>query len=296
MDKVKRKATLILVCLCTNEEKSVINLLKSAIEVKEIDYIIIVDNQSTDNSREKILSLKNKKIKLIETDKDCGYGYGMNIGFKYVRSYFDTKYILTCNADIIINSTSVNDCLNYLRNNSEALAVSSLMKDMNDNIDLNWGYDINKKDVFKTATFFISQNSYKKIKKRAFKELQSSDSSFLNVPWIRGSFEMFRSDVLFQTALYDENIFMYGEENVLKKRLLDVRDGRFVILKNSFYYHNHVNKSSDFKIRRRYVKSSRLYYLKQYLYGTVFDTLWYRFLFFLGNIEYTLIHALHKKR
>ena len=295
---MKQKAKLILVCLCTNEEKSIVNLLKNAIEIKEIDSVIVVDNQSTDNSREKILSFKNKKIILIKTDRDGGYGYGMNIGFKYIRSHFEAKYILTCNADILINSNSINDCLNYLDNNSDVLAASSLMKDMNDNLDLNWGYDINKKDVFKTATFFASQNSYIKLKNKAFKELRSDESSFLNVPWIRGSFEMFRADVLLQSALYDENIFMYGEENVLKKRLLEVRDGRFAILKNSFYYHNHINESSNWKVRRGYIKSSRLYYLKHYLNGNAFDAFWYRFLFWVGNIEYGLIYARqkHKRR
>ena len=109
---------------------------------------------------------------------------------------------------------------------------------------------------------------------------------------------MFRTNILFQTDLYDENIFMYGEENALRKRLLKVQKGRFVVLKNSYYYHNHINKTSNWKMRRGYVRSSRLYYLKEYLHGNIFDIFWYKFLFFIGNIEYSLIFARqrHKKQ
>ena len=77
-----------LIIPCFNEEKNLEKLLKNIsllIEKysKEIIEILIIDNGSTDNSRE--LIYKNKlflddKIKLVKIEKNIGYGNGIYKG------------------------------------------------------------------------------------------------------------------------------------------------------------------------------------------------------------------------
>ena len=80
-----------LVIPCYNEEENLEKLfskLKSLVNTysKEDIEIVIVDNGSTDNSN-KIIKNSNlfldKKIKLVEIEKNIGYGNGVYEGLKY---------------------------------------------------------------------------------------------------------------------------------------------------------------------------------------------------------------------
>ncbi len=69
---------------CYNEEKRIINTLKKTIkylENKKYNYeIIIVDDFSKDNTIKIIDNLKNKKIKILQNEKNYGKGYSIKKG------------------------------------------------------------------------------------------------------------------------------------------------------------------------------------------------------------------------
>ena len=53
-----------------------------------IDKIVVVDNKSTEpqNSFELLKQLENKKVDVIQTEKNGGYTYGNNFGIDYLKS------------------------------------------------------------------------------------------------------------------------------------------------------------------------------------------------------------------
>ena len=53
-----------------------------------IDKIVVVDNKSTEpqNSFELLKQLENKKVDVIQTEKNGGYTYGTNFGIDYLKS------------------------------------------------------------------------------------------------------------------------------------------------------------------------------------------------------------------
>lgn len=97
-----------IVLLTWNACEQTIKCIKN---IKRINYnnykIIVVDNNSTDNSEE-IIRKTFPEITVIQTGNNGGYAGGNNYGIKYALK-LNTKYILIINNDIIVDK-------NFLKN------------------------------------------------------------------------------------------------------------------------------------------------------------------------------------
>lgn len=112
------------ICLCYNQEKSIIKLIKS-IQYSNINYeIIIIDDDSTDNSIEKINKLNDKNILIIKNNKNLNnQSYSRNIGINNSTG----DYIMYMDGDDYYNSYELNKLYNYLKNNNnELIAINTI--------------------------------------------------------------------------------------------------------------------------------------------------------------------------
>ena len=66
-----------------NDYKTTYNLIQNIEDYEVIDEIVIVDNDSKDDSYERLLKLKNNKITILKNCLNKGYGSGINLGSKY---------------------------------------------------------------------------------------------------------------------------------------------------------------------------------------------------------------------
>ena len=78
----KSNTKLSIVIPCYNEEKYIENLLHELLKEVNPHEIIVIDDFSSDNSIEKITSVKDKKIKIIKNNKNMGKGFCITEGFK----------------------------------------------------------------------------------------------------------------------------------------------------------------------------------------------------------------------
>ena len=105
---------------CYNEDKNIIPLFEKIDDLLEKDpniEIIIVNNGSTDNTRDNILNSElniDKKIKVYEIKVNIGYGHGIMSGVKIASG----EYIGWCHADL---QTEPMDVYNAYLENSEQL-------------------------------------------------------------------------------------------------------------------------------------------------------------------------------
>mgnify|MGYP001492425100 CR=1 FL=1 len=81
--------------------------------------VIVIDNASTDGSREYLHSLKDK-ITLIENQINAGYAKACNHGMKAARG----KYILLLGSDTIMQKNTLKECVNFLETTEDAGAVA----------------------------------------------------------------------------------------------------------------------------------------------------------------------------
>ena len=67
-----------------NDAKTTKRLLDNVKDYQILDKIVVVDNNSTDNSLKELKKYNKKKIEIIENKRNLGYATALNIGAKKV--------------------------------------------------------------------------------------------------------------------------------------------------------------------------------------------------------------------
>lgn len=112
-------------------------LLKSLRQYTFWPYkVIVVDNNSTDETRSEVV--KHKRVKLIKNKSNLGYARAVNKGFKKV----DTKYFVLLNNDIVVSPDWLTKLLSILKNNPQYWQLTT-----------NSNCIIDKKDSIKHVNF-----------------------------------------------------------------------------------------------------------------------------------------------
>lgn len=131
-----------------NNADFTINAINSLQENSDNYSIVVVDNFSDDNDKEKLKSLENeiKNVKIIYNDKNVGYFKGLNIGINYLRQY-----------DSQINCMVVG--------NNDVLFPNDFYKSLMQNINLFSKYPVISPDIITTDGFHQNPHVIKKISK-----------------------------------------------------------------------------------------------------------------------------------
>jgi len=249
--------------------------------------IIVVDNGSKNNSNAKItefLKLYGKSYEIIESNKiinkkspeivfiksneNLGYAKGNNLGIKYVIQQ-NIEYTLILNSDILLISNIIKPLINHLKLQPKIGLISPLLMSDENNIDYNCcrinptentlvseslqflkipilNTVINKKYILKTNPDLIKE------------ELIKCDV-------ISGACMLGRTNTWEQLNGFDENTFLYYEENILYEKLakLNLTMALLTIPKVIHLGAKSTKQFGNTKILRIELESL-LYYMKTY--------------------------------
>ena len=119
-----------IIILNYNSYSLVLKLLNNLKNIVGISKIIIVDNNSTDNSVEELRKEANENVILIENKENRGYAAGNNIGIKYLINIFlNIEYMCILNPDIEIENENIFiELVKELNRNNKLGIISPLMK------------------------------------------------------------------------------------------------------------------------------------------------------------------------
>lgn len=218
------------VLICIGKIKETLTALKYE--------IIVVDNNSSDRSIEKILSIY-PDIKLILNTENSGYGFANNLGMKVSTG----KYFLLVNPDIIVSEHSIENLYNFMENEPKAGSCGPVQSKPSDGIEHYY-------------TFFPSLYSRLMQEFRLYMTAPVMKQRFFNfiddnfrhgkpfkVDWIMGSCLMVRSEIFKKLGGFDEAFFLYEEETEWQYRMSKEGWSAFMI-PDAKVLHNHHSSAS----------------------------------------------------
>ena len=243
-----------------NDYKTTKRLIDNIRDYKVFDKIVIVDNKSSDNSLKELKKLENKRIVVIDSGKNKGYSYALNVGCKYLIDKYKECKIIVSNSDIIIQSENDIKDLFELVKGKNVIVGPTIIEGNN----LNRGWIV-PKPMDDVAMNILGL--YKKYQKR---HLMYQDSYYnkdiSKVGTVSGCFFAISSKHLEEMCYFDENVFLYYEENIMGVKTKDL--GKNIIVANNIdVIHDHaVSIDKSLKRIKKYdiLKNSQYYFEKTY--------------------------------
>ena len=245
-------------------------------EYSVIHRILIVDNNSSDNSFELLSRLNSDKIEVISTGYNGGYGAGNNFGIRYLKNKYDSTYILLCNPDTIIDEDNIKALEDFLLTHPDYAIVAPFMLNTKEEKQYNTAFRIPKVYEY-VASLGVVTNKFRK--SFYYPDIQRINDEYIDVGAVSGSLFMMDVKKMIEYGMFDECIFLYCEEVSLGIKL--AKSGmKTALLPQRTFIHNHsisINKTfkSDVKKHKQLIKS-KLYVIKNYykvnrfIYGLAF--------------------------
>lgn len=196
-----------------------INLIKDFVSY---DYIVVVDNCSTDDSYERLKAVSTDRVSVVRTESNGGYASGNNFGIEYgIEHYGMADYITISNPDIEITDSDVLKLLEVLNTNPELCQVSGVICDRDYRVRTDFAWKQRKYSdllqeslpLFNRIAIDISSHD------RRYKREIISNRKVLNVDVIPGCFFIFRQKDFRTIGYFSTDTFLYIEEDFIAYKL-----------------------------------------------------------------------------
>lgn len=239
-------------------------LLKNIETYKCIDVILVVDNNSTDNSFNMLKELETDRIRIVNTMSNKGYGSAINFGARYLKK-LGIRWSFISNADIVIEDEKVLMQLIDDINDNRAW-IAPVIKEHN---GISRGFKVESPldSILLSIPYF-----YRKFLPRINYDESYYNKDILPVESLSGCFFLLSLDVLEEVGYFDENIFLYYEENILSRKI-EKTNKQIVLDTRIFVFHNHsvtIDKNLNRIKKYRTLKKSQRYFQKKYNHANYF--------------------------
>jgi len=213
-----RKIDLSIIILAFNSENFIKGCVDSIFQSENIGFgvggsekylaeIIVIDNNSRDNTVDSLKEYKN--IKVIPLKENRGFSYGNNVGFKKSSG----EYILFLNPDAFVEKSTLDKMLDFAKSRNDfggATCFVELTKSKKIDPASHRGFPT----PLASLTYFlgleakfpnVSILTKYHLLDRNLNEIHEIDSP-------SGTFFLTRKDIFLKVNLFDEDYFMYAED------------------------------------------------------------------------------------
>lgn len=221
-----------------NDAPTTISLVERIKDFALLNYIVIVDNCSTDDSWEQLQRYKSDKIHVIQSPRNGGYGSGNNYGLRYSSEILNADYSLVANPDVQFDEECVEKFLQTLHDDDSIAVVSARQSN---SPDCAWKNCSALQYILSTSLFFEVWLKIRSYRKSYFKGKDS-----VPVFAVPGSLLMVDSRKMLQYGMYDEEFFLYFEEFILAQKFANAGLKTILRLDCSYIHNHHVSISKTY--------------------------------------------------
>ena len=221
--------------------------------------IIVVDNQSNDDSCEMVRS-SFPHATLIQNDKNYGFSKGNNIGVEYAKG----EYICILNPDTVVAEDTFKNLLIFADQTKDLGIVGCRL------IDGVGQFLPESKRQIPTPGVAI-----KKILgwSRSYYALNVAENEIGSVPIFVGAFMLLKREVYNAVGGFDEDYFMYGEDidlsyKVLKAGYKNIYNGETTII-----HYKGESTLKDKTYAKRFYGAMQIFYDKHFKSNILFDAI-----------------------
>ena len=257
-------------------------------DYKIINKIIVVDNNSTDDSYEILNRYGNDKVIIIKTPKNGGYSYGNNYGIKYAINNYNSDFLIISNPDVFFEENVIRSMVNIYNMYDKVGIVSPVMKNTKlQDVLSAWKLPLFKDDII--LSFSILNKIFGNPVRYSKEEL-SNDVNIVDV--LSGSFFMISRIAIQDIDYFDEDTFLYCEERILSYKLKSKGYNNIFLMNQNYIHYNSIsiNKSIKSRVKKyKILQESRMIYLCKYLKINKIEQIFFRIVTTLGIIEQGII-------
>lgn len=276
----------------------VINMARIYESFEVISDVVIVNNDTTELEKKELNKIKGGKIDVIFKKENLGYSRGNNVGIHSLLSKSSKpKYIIISNSDIEIDECVVKELIFDMERDSRYGAMAPMMlNNLGEIVDLQ-AVPLGYKRLFLLC---FARHLDHKMKNT----LKEDKNGIIYQEHVQGSFFICKTEAMEKCGMFDPNVFLYREEEILGRRLM--KKGYFLgVDKKLSYVHNHNYETETIsriiKNRRMLFVSERYFFrrylnanLWQMLYVCLFENIWL-FRDVMGHCRRSLVRYFRKK-
>lgn len=263
------------VVLNYNSYQDTIKCVDNILKYNETVEVVVSDNNSIDESY-KILKdryTESNNVYTIRNDSNSGYSAGNNYGIHFIlEANPNIEYICIMNPDTLFdNPALLNKMQTILASNDDIAIVAPTMI-------------LRGKKVFNRTCWLLPKNF--EFLKRLFvgykwktgKNYHYKKNNLAYTDAVHGAFFMIKKTALERINFFDENIFLYSEENLIGFKIKNI-EMKEAVLTEEFFYHNHPIQKERLSLRKkiknaRIGSNSRLYICKLYYPRWLYPVAW----------------------
>tara|TARA_B110000003_G_scaffold263549_1_gene287345 strand:- start:2676 stop:3524 length:849 start_codon:yes stop_codon:yes gene_type:complete len=186
--------------------------LSDSLDLCDLAYRVVVDNSPTTKSK-KLFEKRNWTY--IHKPENIGFGAAHNLVYNLHSN--KSKYHLVINPDVYFHKNILLDLIEFMDFNKNAGAVSPAIyypdgsfQRLQKLLPSPYGWLMRR--------FMKNSKSLKKYNYN-FELRMSKEEAIFKYPYMSGCFMLLRNSIIDKIKLFDENIFMYGEDTDLSRKL-----------------------------------------------------------------------------
>lgn len=196
--------------------------------------VIIVDNQSEDDSRARVLG-RFPAVRWFDMGYNAGFARANNYGMAQARG----RNVLLLNSDTLLIDNLLPRCMQLLDQQPDVAAVGAIQLGADRRVRPNLYTTFGQ---IRRAFYILPGSAFcQRLLRHIIPDTVYSDPN--QVDWLSGAFLMTRPTTVARAGGLDESFFMYGEDVEWGHRL--GKQGRLLLLRDAQFVHLEYGSSDD---------------------------------------------------